>query len=44
MDGNRLDAELAAGVDDSKGYFSPIGNKDLLEHGELAASGRPDEE
>jgi hypothetical protein len=44
MDGNGLDAELAACMDDSKGYFSPIGDKDLLEHGELAASGRPDQE
>jgi hypothetical protein len=32
-DGDGLDAELAAGVDDPEGNLAAIGDQDLLEHG-----------
>src|SRR6266850_1668618 len=36
VDGHRLHAELAAGVDDPQGDLAPVGDEDLLEHQEVS--------
>jgi hypothetical protein len=40
IDGDRLDAELAARVDDAEGDLAAVGDQDLLKHGRwLTADG-----
>ena len=36
MDGDGLDAELAAGAQDAQGDLAAVGNEDLLEHGRIS--------
>ena len=40
VDGDRLDAELAAGRDDPQGDLAPVGDEDLLEHRRAATLAR----
>ena len=40
VDGDRLDAELAAGADDADGDLAAVGDQDALNTGALAASRR----